>query len=66
MSEEEIEILMTKEIVGDVCSDVKDKKCYEILHKIILRGEGLERLREFSEEDKAIIKERLKEIGAGE
>ncbi len=66
MSEEELEreirILMAREIVEEVCGAVGDSerpKCRVILHRILVAGEGFDRLYELSEEARKIIKEKL-------
>lgn len=68
MSEEdEILILMAKEVVDDVCGAIKEvsdrSKCKSILHKILVRGTGFEAIYELSEDARKIIKEKLKEFG---
>lgn len=73
MSEEaldrEIEVLMAREIVEDACGSVKDAreraKCRAVLHRILVRGEGIEALLELSEETRRAIAKRLKEMGVG-
>lgn len=67
MSEdEEIKVLMSKEVVEEVCEAVGDSerpKCRAILHRILVAGEGFEALGELSEDARKIIKEKLKELG---
>jgi len=61
----EIMTLMAKEIVDDICDGVKDRgKCSQIMYRIVTRGEGVERLKELSEDDKKVIEENLR-VGFG-
>ncbi|MEM1868578.1 MAG: hypothetical protein QXU90_00490 [Acidilobaceae archaeon] len=66
MSEEEIKILMAREIVEDICGSVDDlderSKCRSILHKILVNGTGLEELTNLSEDTRIAIRERLREL----
>jgi len=70
VSEEEIKILMAKEIVEDICSKIKDienrSKCWGILHRILVDGRGFERLLELSEDARKIIKKELMRMVVGE
>ena len=72
MSEEdEIKILMAREIVEDVCEEVDMKwkpKCRTILYKILVHGatsENIKPLIELPEECKETIREKLKELVCG-
>jgi len=63
---DEIMVLMAREIVEDLCEGVSVEgrpKCLQILHRILTRGEGVERLSELSNEDRMVIKENLKHLG---
>jgi hypothetical protein len=65
--EEEIKILIAKEIVEDICRVAKDKdKCRAILHRILTTGENAKELLNLSEEDRIAIKERMRDFGLGE
>jgi len=58
IDETEIIVLMTREIVEDLCDGVSVEgrpKCLQILYRILTRGEGVERLSELSNEDKMVI-----------
>jgi len=64
MSEDEIKVLMAKEIVEDACEATKDKaKCRAILHRILTTGEGLGELTGLDEDDRKKLKERFRELG---
>ena len=69
MSEEEITVLMAKEITEEICKAVGNTdrpKCRAILHRILSEGlkeEYLEKLLELPEEVRRIIREKLKELG---
>jgi len=71
MSEEEIKILMAKEIVEEICESIPNHekpKCRMILHRILVEGakeETLKPLLELSEEARKTIKEKLKDMGVG-
>jgi len=64
--DEEIKVLMVREIVEDICGSVDDRergKCRAILHRILVAGEGLEALSELSMDSRRIIKDRLRDLG---
>ncbi len=64
--EEEIKVLMSKEIVEDVCEAVGEAnraKCRAVLHKILVEGIGFEALAELPEECRKTVKEKLRELG---
>jgi hypothetical protein len=64
--EDQIAVLMAREIVEDVCEGARDRaRCRSILHRVMLTGQGLSELSELSEEDRRVIRERLRELGAG-
>jgi hypothetical protein len=66
LSEEEIKILMSKEIVEDICEVVGEAnraKCRRVLHKILTEGFSVEKLSELPEDCRSTIKEKLKEFG---
>jgi hypothetical protein len=72
MSEEdEIKILMAREIVEDICEEVDVEwkpKCMTILYRILVHGatpENIKPLIELPEECKKTIREKLKEMGCG-
>lgn len=60
--EEEIKILMAREIVQDICNDVGDARCYSILHRILVRMEGVEELKKLPEDVRRKIVEKVKEV----
>jgi hypothetical protein len=67
--EEEITILMAREIVEDTCivieDDVERAKCRRILHKILVSGERLDHqlaLEELSESSRKKLRLRLDEL----
>lgn len=67
VDEDEVRILMAREIVEDICEDIPIEhrgKCFSILHKILTRGTGFEELLKLPKEVKDIIKEGLKNMGA--
>lgn len=67
--EEEIKVLMSKEIVEDVCEAVSEAnraKCRMVLHRILVEGKGFEALAELPEDCRKTVKEKLKELGVGE
>jgi len=69
MSEDEIKVLMAKEIVEDICGAVGEAnraKCRAILHRILVEGRGFEALSELPEDCRKTVKEKLKEFGVGE
>ncbi len=64
--EEGIKVLMSKEIVEDVCEAVGEAnkaKCRAVLHKILVEGKGFEALAELPEDCRKTVKERLRELG---
>jgi hypothetical protein len=67
--EEEIKILMAREIVEEICSEVdveKAPRCRAILHKILVNGateENLKPLKELPWEAKIVIMRKLMEMG---
>jgi len=66
MSEDEIKVLMAKEIVEDICEAVGEAnraKCRAVLHKILVEGRGFEALSELPEGCRKTVKEKLKELG---
>jgi hypothetical protein len=69
MSEEEIKILMAREIVEDVCSAVGEAsrpKCRMVLHKILVHGatpDNLKELMDLPDDCRAAIREKLRELG---
>jgi hypothetical protein len=67
--EEEISILMAREIVEDTCivieDDVERAKCRRILHRILVSGERLDHqlaLAELSEDSRRKLRLRLEEL----
>jgi hypothetical protein len=68
MSEEEIKILMAREIVEDMCKvlDGEDGvKCRRILHRILVAGEGFESLLELSEDSRRKLRIRFEKLFGG-
>jgi len=64
--EEEIKVLMSKEIVEDVCEAVGEAnraKCRAVLHRILVEGRGFEALSELPEDCRKTVKEKLRELG---
>lgn len=64
--EEQIVVLMAREVVEEVCSAVGEAnrpRCREVLHRILVEGAGLERLAELPEDCRRAIKEKLRELG---
>lgn len=59
-----IRILMSREIVDEICVDAGDSKCYTILFNIVAHGEGYEKLTELPEEVRKKIREKLEKLGA--
>jgi hypothetical protein len=68
MSEDEIKILMAREIVEDVCEVLNGEervKCRRILHRILVAGESFESLYELSEDSRRKLRIRFEELFGG-
>jgi hypothetical protein len=68
MSEEEIRILMAREIAEDVCGGVLDGergRCYAAFHRLLARGDlgAVEELKLLSPISRRAVREALRRLG---